>query len=256
MEYKYADRLVELRKKNGLSQDELAEKLNVSRQAVSNWERGESLPDTENLIALSKIYGVSIDELLGLNENDDARKSDRIEGDKDFVYISSDNGKDVVRINKNGIYINSNDEECGRRKRERRKTRNCEGFGDMKEHWLIRTIFGSVIFTLSVVAYVVIGCIYTQNNNIGWRIGWLLILCGFVLMSIVEMFLRKKVSAFALPIAATVVFIAIGMLTGIWHPTWVAFLSIPLFYGVVCPIEKRLKTKYEVIDDDDFDEVF
>ena len=64
MDYKIADRLIELRKKNGLSQDELADKLSISRQAVSKWERGESLPDTENLIALSRLYSVSLDDLV------------------------------------------------------------------------------------------------------------------------------------------------------------------------------------------------
>jgi len=64
MDYRVADRLIELRKKNGYSQDELADKLSVSRQAVSKWERAESLPDTENLIALARIYDVSLDELI------------------------------------------------------------------------------------------------------------------------------------------------------------------------------------------------
>ena len=61
-----AARLAELRREKGLSQEELAEKLNVSRQAVSKWERGESSPDTDNLIALAQLYGVSLDVLLGL----------------------------------------------------------------------------------------------------------------------------------------------------------------------------------------------
>jgi transcriptional regulator with XRE-family HTH domain len=60
-----ANKLIENRKKVGLSQEELADKLKVSRQAVSKWECGESLPDTENLIALSKLYGMSIDNLVG-----------------------------------------------------------------------------------------------------------------------------------------------------------------------------------------------
>ena len=61
---KLGNRLYELRKKSGLSQEELSEKLNVSRQAVSKWECGESLPDTDNLITIAKLYGVSIDELI------------------------------------------------------------------------------------------------------------------------------------------------------------------------------------------------
>ena len=59
-----ANRLFELRKKHNLSQEELAEKLGVSRQAVSKWERSEASPDTDNLIALAKIYELSLDELI------------------------------------------------------------------------------------------------------------------------------------------------------------------------------------------------
>lgn len=64
MDIKTADRLVELRKAYGYSQEALSEKLGVSRQAISKWERGESSPDTDNLIALAEVYGLSLDELL------------------------------------------------------------------------------------------------------------------------------------------------------------------------------------------------
>lgn len=57
--------IFELRTKNGLSQDELAEKLYVTRQAVSRWETGETLPNTETLKLLSKLFDVSINTLLG-----------------------------------------------------------------------------------------------------------------------------------------------------------------------------------------------
>ena len=56
------ENLAKYRKKAGYSQEELADKLGVSRQAVSKWERGEASPDTENLIALSRLYGVTLDE--------------------------------------------------------------------------------------------------------------------------------------------------------------------------------------------------
>lgn len=59
-----ADRLVALRKKNGISQEALADQLGVSRQAVSKWETGQTLPDTEKLIRLADLYQVSLDELL------------------------------------------------------------------------------------------------------------------------------------------------------------------------------------------------
>lgn len=57
--------LLELRTKKGLSQDELAEKVFVTRQAVSRWENGETVPNTETLKLLSSLYNVSINTLLG-----------------------------------------------------------------------------------------------------------------------------------------------------------------------------------------------
>ena len=58
--------LWELRERAGLSQEELAQRLGVSRQAVSKWETGQSVPDVERLVALSRLYAVSVDGLLGL----------------------------------------------------------------------------------------------------------------------------------------------------------------------------------------------
>ncbi len=60
----FADKLIDLRKKNGWSQEELAEKLNVSRQAVSKWEGTQSIPDMNRIIQLSELFGVSTDYLL------------------------------------------------------------------------------------------------------------------------------------------------------------------------------------------------
>lgn len=57
--------IYELRTKNGMSQDELAEKIFVTRQAVSRWENGETVPNTETLKLLSKLFDVSINTLLG-----------------------------------------------------------------------------------------------------------------------------------------------------------------------------------------------
>ena len=58
------ERLVALRKRAGLSQGDVAERLNVSRQAVSRWETGLAVPSTDNLSRLGRLYGVTLDELL------------------------------------------------------------------------------------------------------------------------------------------------------------------------------------------------
>lgn len=60
----FADKLIELRKKSGMTQEELAEHLNVSRQSVSKWEGAQSVPDLDKVLKLSKLFGVTTDYLL------------------------------------------------------------------------------------------------------------------------------------------------------------------------------------------------
>ena len=132
MDLATAQRLVDRRKAAGLSQEALAAQLGVSRQAVSKWERSESSPDTDNLIALAALYGVSLDELLygeaasdadssedGSTETVDEAKEaeDSAEhadcGDKPLVDISLARGIHVIDPNKgeevhvgwNGIHV-------------------------------------------------------------------------------------------------------------------------------------------------------
>lgn len=64
MRINIAKRIYEYRKAAGLSQEDVANRIGVSRQAVSKWECAEASPDTENLIALAVLYGVTVDELL------------------------------------------------------------------------------------------------------------------------------------------------------------------------------------------------
>ena len=71
-------KLASLRKQNGLTQLELAEKLNVSRQAISRWEVGTAVPSTDNLRVLSNLYGVSVDYLLNDNADDSYKNSENL----------------------------------------------------------------------------------------------------------------------------------------------------------------------------------
>ena len=67
------ERIQQLRKSRGLSQEQLADSLNVSRQAISKWETDQSSPEIENILALSRVFSISTDELLG---NDIVRCTD------------------------------------------------------------------------------------------------------------------------------------------------------------------------------------
>ena len=70
---RFEEKLVALRKQNLLSQEQLAEKLNVTRQTISKWELGQSKPDMDKLTAMSKLFNVNIDMLT----NDDVSLGDK-----------------------------------------------------------------------------------------------------------------------------------------------------------------------------------
>ena len=88
------EKLARLRKANGLSQLDLAEKLSVSRQAISKWEVGTAVPTTDNLRVLSELYGVSIDYLL----SDAVEMSDKVHTDNKSSDVINKKRKKYVRI--------------------------------------------------------------------------------------------------------------------------------------------------------------
>lgn len=119
-----ANRLYELRKKKGLSQEELAERLGVSRQAVSKWERSEASPDTDNLIALAKIYDLSLDELIYGEKTEQADEQSKEDGEQkadteqspddekagaDSSGIFIESGEDKIKIAADGMVIKDKD---------------------------------------------------------------------------------------------------------------------------------------------------
>lgn len=114
MNIETANRLLQYRKKHNLSQEELANRIGVSRQAVSKWERAEASPDTDNLILLAEIYGVSLDELLKGESAESAKaepeKEPEQEENADSEQVpTGDEGTEYVKTDKvsfkNGIHI-------------------------------------------------------------------------------------------------------------------------------------------------------
>ena len=83
---KFCDKLQKIRKENNVTQEQLADKLNVSRQAVSKWESGTAYPDTEKLIQISKIFNVSLDELIN-----DKKSNNQKANEKKFNFIETFN---------------------------------------------------------------------------------------------------------------------------------------------------------------------
>ena len=112
MDITMAERLATRRRAAGYSQEALAAKLGVSRQAVSRWERGEASPDTDNLIALAALYGVTLDELLyagpvegGVGAADSVPDDDAPAGDASDAHDADDPQPRVNVSWREGIHV-------------------------------------------------------------------------------------------------------------------------------------------------------
>ena len=254
MNIQTANRLCELRKAAGLSQEELADRLGVSRQAVSKWERGESSPDTDNLIELAKIYGVTIDELINgdgtqktsagkgaknrRDDDDDDDEDDEDEDDEDDDDDDDDDDEGGIHagviIDNTGIHISK-----GKKKVEITDDGvkvNDEGVEQRKESRIGQIIYStySIIVT---IAYLLLG--FLLPNGFGWSHFWFLFITIPVIGSVRECFRKRRIKSFNYPCFVTALFCALGMFLGLWHPAWVLFITIPIFYIIADIIEKK-----------------
>lgn len=100
------DKIKKLRKENNLSQEQLAEKLNVSRQAISKWESNKAYPDIDNLILLRDIFNVTLDDLI-ISENntksEDINEATESSSDTKLYNIKSNNVKKCSEEDEAGI---------------------------------------------------------------------------------------------------------------------------------------------------------
>lgn len=105
-----AERLVELRKKQGYSQQEIADRLSVTRQTISNWECGQGAPALDKAAELAAIYQISLDELAGLADKREAPGADlhilkKLEGRRCQLEFTEENTMDAVM---DGLLDNAN----------------------------------------------------------------------------------------------------------------------------------------------------
>ena len=201
------DNLYTLRKEKGLSQDEFAEKLGVSRQAVSKWERNEAYPDTENLIAISRFYNVTIDDLI--NKSLDTGASSALSAQPKFSDSTNNDDDDDDDDAKN----------------------------DGKNGW--RIWYNLPYPIIVTVAYLLWGAL-TSN---GWAIGWTLYVTIPIYYSIIDAIRKKRLTHFAYPVIVTFIFLLFGMLFGIWHPLWVIFTTVPIYYSIASAIDRAIRNK-------------
>lgn len=94
---KFNEKLIEIRKKQGLSQEELGMELQVSRQTISKWETGQSYPDFQRLVMLSDYFNMTLDELVKGIDVQDVREKNMTDERVASIYLDIENGKTVFK---------------------------------------------------------------------------------------------------------------------------------------------------------------
>ncbi len=250
MDISTANRLYELRKQHGLSQDELADKLNVSRQAVSKWERSESSPDTDNLIALAKLYGISLDELLNYTpqktseveqdasadtqDSEDNTQETTQETTSGFVY---DDDGDHVHIDENGIHVRDKDGS------------NVVIKGGIAK--LVNKIVGEIhVDDKNGTSSEKNEDINSENKHFEAKNGTVHIEKGHIT------FTDKKAKNVAVWsgivggvtfLLSTIAYLLIGFLCNLWHPGWLLFFVPMIASGIFDCIAKKNPSSFPII---------
>ena len=255
MDITTANRLYELRKQHGYSQDELADKLNVSRQAISKWERSESSPDTDNLIALARLYGVSLDELLnytptntsadtkdsdaqttdGNSENNSQSTQSTVNDDKtDAKTFFCANKDDKVYIDENGIYVHD------------------KGGSDVVINGGIAKLVNKVVGTIHIEdgkkttingkdvnegEYVKNGsAVHIKNGHI-----------TFDNQKSKNIAIASSIVNGVTFLLCTLAYLLIGSLCNLWHPGWILFFVPFIVGGIFDTIAKRNPSAFPVV---------
>ena len=256
MNMEFGNRLASYRKKAGLSQEELADKLGVTRQAVSKWECGESSPDTDNLIALAKLYNVTLDELIYGEKAKDKKDEDS------FIHIKGEDGE--VKINNVDIHLQDdegNEVHIGKDGVKLKEGKDDDDDDDdviiNRGFRLFEVIVNAVNPLAIVIAYLLCG--FLIPNGEGWRNYWILFFLIPIIPSLIVAIRKRRFCAFAFPVLIVMIYLGLGMVSNLWHPTWVMFLFIPVYYSIFGPIDaaihrknrKFIKIKRDVIDNED-----
>lgn len=271
MNIEIANRLLQYRKKHNLSQEELASQIGVSRQAVSKWERAEASPDTDNLILLAKLYGVSLDELLqgqeepqvkeekveeenntyNETEKENFTRSDKVSF-KNGIHIHDKNGDKVdisfkdginvhdrygakVKVGFDGIHV----EEGGKEKVYTDENGHVFYSDEIKEKKKKSIWYKFPYPLVAIVLFFVWGF---SGAWCGFALSWVAFLTIPLYYTLVDAIVKRNATHFAYPVLVVIVYMFLGMLYGLWHPMWIIFLTIP-FYYFICEFFKKDKTQ-------------
>ncbi len=232
MNLEIATRLVGLRKANKLSQEALAEKLGISRQAVSKWERAEASPDTDNLIALAKLYHVSLDELLKINEEEETDSAGGVDVGTDG--IAGGSAASAGMRGAEGEVLPADTREAGESITEQAagssREGGQEGTGVGEDDVYIGLKGIHVKSHSGEEVHIDRRGIHVRDMKSDVHIGG-----NGVFVN------GEKVRSVEIPLGvlAIIIYIVIGFCFDLWHPGWLLFILIPIISSLVDAVCKR-----------------
>lgn len=222
MDDKIIERLQKLRKEHGYSQEQLADELGVTRQAVSKWERGEASPDTENLIALAKLYNISVDDVLFEKPQAEEKAENKDGGDIGYTDIKDGHidFMDIKRRLENGEEVVIKGEKHTQDNRSHMNA--AEG------------LVAGITVMVCCIAYFLMGGIWGL-----WHPAWIIFFAIPVIPTIAGAIQKKDAKVFCYPVLVTAIYLLLGCQWKLWHPWWVIFLTIPIYYIVIDFFRKK-----------------
>lgn len=227
----FGEFLYTLRKEKNMTQAELAERLGVTNKAVSKWETGEAMPDTNLLLPIARIFDVSVDELLNGKRFENTSKVEEEQNKSEENEIKFDAGKHLF----------------------------TRGKDDEEDKTLLDIICGAVCAFLSlsgIVAYLCIGA-FTGL----WTPYWVITAIGALSCGIVGIVFdffnkekrEKKRTRGENPfvggicgivmLVCIITYISLGAFLNLWHPYWIIVVVGVLVCGVLGPLGKIVTKK-------------
>jgi len=251
MNIEIANRLYQYRQRFNLSQEELAEKLGISRQAVSKWERAEASPDTENLINLAKLYGVTIDELLNKDPQDEISKNKEANPSATDTSATGASVTDTPVTEASATDTSASDTSATENKSETQSSSAADASASSSTE----NTDSAESERSKKTAKVILGKdgIQVQKNDSVVQIDFKSLegIIGSDFVKVApdiakpvkeyKISLGKKRKWIEAPVAILVViaYLVIGSVWDLWHPGWLLFPMIPVISGVIRAIEKR-----------------
>lgn len=272
MNIEIANRLVKLRKLKGYSQEELANKLGISRQAVSKWERAEASPDTDNLICLAKLYNVSLDELLQSDQSIEEIVESQIDSEKDNSNSSAVNnsddatneykGGDQVHIGPTGIHVKDDEDEVhigltGISVQSKDGTDvhignppifDFDNIRSSKRKKATVAMLYSVLPTIALIVYFLLSLLL---DNRWWQVGYTFIIFAVAIPSVLSAIFARRFNRVNITLFVLSIYLFIGQYMMAffdsndgWMYYWPLFLIIPIWYIVFGYIDRHVITRH------------